>query len=163
VRAWAAFAASAIVLAVVLLVLAAVLPDRVPLHFGPSLEPDAVGDRGTFLALAAGAGALVGGLLGGLAAWMSRVPLGTVDVPHAAYWKTPEREPELRRRLRSDLLVIGTLTLLLLAVVFGLTGEAAVDDSHLSPWAYVVLGGYLAAVLGYCAWLATRRYRPPPS
>jgi hypothetical protein len=163
VRAWAAFAASAIVLAVVLLVLAAVLPERVPLHFGPSLEPDAVGDRGTFLALAAGAGALVGGLLGGLAHWMDRVPLRAVNVPHAAYWKTPEREPELRRRLRVDLLVIGTLTLLLLAVVYGLTGEAAVSDSRLSPWAYVVLAVYLAAVLGFCAWLGTRRYRPPSS
>jgi uncharacterized BrkB/YihY/UPF0761 family membrane protein len=163
VRAWAAFAASAVVLAVVLLVLAAVLPDRVPLHFGPSLEPDAVGDRGTFLALAAGAGALVAGLLGGLAASMSRVPLGAVNVPHAAYWKTPEREPVLRRRLRDDLLVIGSLTLLLLAVVFALTGEAAVDDSRLSPWAYAVLAVYVVAVLGYCVHLFTRRYRPPPS
>ncbi|MCV2489616.1 DUF1648 domain-containing protein [Geodermatophilus sp. YIM 151500] len=160
-RAWAAFGGAAVVLLVVLVVLGTVLPERVPMHFGASREADEFGDRATFLALAAGAGALLAALFGGAAALVERVPLTVVTVPHPDYWKAPERAPELRRRLRTDLLVIGALTLLLLAVVFAFSGEAAVRGGPLSAWVPVVLGGYVAVVLAYCVHLATRRYRPP--
>ncbi len=147
--------------AAVVAVLAAVLPDQVPLHFGADLQADRAGSRTELLLAAAGTGVLLAALFGGLARWSHRMPLQSVNVPHAGHWKTPEHEGELRRRVRTDLLTIGATTLVFLAAMFSLVGRAAVVGTGLSVWAVVLLGGFLTAVLGWCVWLTTHRYRPP--
>ncbi len=55
--------------AAVVAVLAAVLPDQVPLHFGADLQADRAGSRTELLLAAAGTGALLAALFGGLARW----------------------------------------------------------------------------------------------
>jgi hypothetical protein len=42
-----------------------------------------------------------------------------------------------------------------------LVGRAAVAGTGLPFWAVALLGGFLTAVLGWCVWLTTHRYRPP--
>jgi uncharacterized BrkB/YihY/UPF0761 family membrane protein len=105
--------------------------------------------------------AFVGAGLVFAAVLVSRVSAEHINVPNRDYWTAPERLPRLRRRLSTDLLVIGALTFLLLAAAFALTGRAAVEDAPLSPWAYVVVGAYLVAVGGYCVHIVRRRYQPP--
>ncbi|MFW3170616.1 hypothetical protein [Geodermatophilus sp. CPCC 206100] len=98
---------------------------------------------------------------------VGRISLAHLDVPHPGYWKTPEREPELRRRMADDLLHVGTATLLFLAGVYALVGHAAVAGSDvlssdvLSPWAVVLVGAFTAGVLAWVAEVLLRRYRPP--
>jgi hypothetical protein len=156
-----AFLAACLLYAAVLAVLVAVLPDRVPLHFGADLQADRAGSRAELLLAAAGAGVLLAALFAGLARWSHRMPLHAVNVPHAHHWKTPEHEAELRRRVRTDMLTVGAATLVFLAAMFALVGRAAVAGTGLSGWAVVLLAAFLTAVLGWSVWLATHRYRPP--
>ncbi|MCZ2830152.1 DUF1648 domain-containing protein [Modestobacter sp. VKM Ac-2986] len=156
-----AFRASCAVHAVVVAVLAGTVPDRVPLHFGADLQVDRTGSR-TELLLAVGlAGLLLAAVFGGLARAMGGVRLDLVNVPHERYWKTPEHEGELRRRVRTDVLVVGAAALFLLAGESALVGVAAVSGRGLSVWSVVLLVGFLAGLAGWATWLATRRYRPP--
>jgi hypothetical protein len=154
---WAACAGYAVVLAV----LAGTLPDRVPLHFGADLQADRTGSRTELLVVVAVVGLVLVAVFGGSRRFTDRVRLDAINVPHAAYWRTPEHEAELRRRVRTDLLAVGTATTLLLAAQFALVGAAASAGTGLSAWSVVLLAGYLAGLAGWAIWLSTSRYRPP--
>jgi len=156
-----AFWSSCAVYAVVLAVLAATLPGRVPVHFGVDLQVDRTGSRTGLLVVAALAGLLLAALFGGLGRLVGRVRLDLVNVPHERYWKDPEHEDELRRRMRTDVLALGAASLVLLAGEFGLIGAAAVAGTGLSAWSPVLLVAFLAGVVGWAVWLSTHRYRPP--
>ncbi|GAA4965888.1 DUF1648 domain-containing protein [Kineococcus glutinatus] len=157
-----AFVLSALVFAAVVAVSAAVLPERVPVHFGASLEADSYAGRTTLVLLDAGLWLTMTALFAGLAVWTRRAPLELVNVPNAAYWKRPEHEAELRRRLVDDLLSFGTATLLLLAAVTALVTHGAVaGGGRLSAWVWVALAGYAGWVALHCARALTVRYRVP--
>ena len=156
-----AFWSCCLVYAVVLGVLAATLPERVPLHFGADLEVDRSGSRAELLVAAALAGGLIALVVGGAARWTQRLPLDWVNVPHPEYWKTPQHEVELRRRVRTDLFALGAATLLVLCAMGTLVGAAASAGTGLSGWAVVLLVGFLVGVVAWAVWLATHRYRPP--
>jgi hypothetical protein len=157
-----AFAGAVLLSAAVLVVLAFVLPERVPLHFGVKLTADRFGSRAEFLSISAAVTGGLAALFAGLAALVRRIGLEHLNVPQSAYWKTREREPRLRRYMAEDMLHIGTATLLLLSGVFALTGRAALAGTGvLSGWAVVLLVAYCGYVLGWVTWLLTRRYRPP--
>jgi Protein of unknown function (DUF1648) len=156
------FAIVVVLVAVEVAVLAAVLPERVPLHFGADLAADRYGSRAEFLWVAGGVAAGLTALFAGCAALVQRVALEHLNVPHPGYWKTPEREPELRRRMAEDLVHVGTATLLLLAGVYAVVGGAAVTGAdEVSPWVLALVAAYTAGVLAWVAWLLLRRYRPP--
>jgi hypothetical protein len=163
VAARVAFAAAAVLYAVVVAAGARSLPARVPMHFGAGGTPDRFGSRTELLVteIALGVGVVV--LLGAVAVGMRRVSLAWVNVPHPEYWKAPAHEAELRRRLEADTLGIGTATLLLLAGMSALTARAASSGDGLGPAAGVLVGAYVLGVLGYCGWMVVGRYRPPTS
>jgi nitrate reductase NapE component len=90
-----------------------------------------------------------------------RGSIGLMNVPHPEYWKTPEREPELRRRMEADLTWFFAATVLLLAAI-PVSTVAAAGRNGLLPWGFqVVLGLYLLGTVVWCGFLLTRRYRPP--
>jgi hypothetical protein len=155
------FAAACLLYAAVVAVLAATLPDQVPLHFGTDLQAERGSSRGELLLVATATGVLVAALFGGLARWSHRMPLHLVNVPHARHWKSPEHEFELRRRIATDVLTVGAGALLFLAGMFALVGRAAAGGTGLSGWALALLITFLAGMLAWAIWLATRRYRPP--
>lgn len=147
------FLASVLLHAGVVVVAAFVLPDRVPLHFDASGEPDRVGSRLEALVAFAGLGAVLAGVLGGIAAAAPRIPLGHVNLPAASkrWWSaTPERERRMRRRLARDLWQLGAATMLLLAGLCGLTIRAArSSDPALGPWSWILVGVYLVVVVAW--------------
>ena len=140
---------------------ALVLPDRVPLHFGAGGEADRYGSR----AEAVTGFAVLG--IGLLLLWLvvvqlvRRSSLDLFNVPHAAYWKTPEREPELRRRVEVDLTWCLAATILLLAAVPVSMAVAARGDGRL-PWAFpLLLGLFLVGTVVWGVVVSLRRYQPP--
>ena len=143
------------------LVAAAVLPERVAVHFGGTGAADRFGSRGEALLVQACAGA--GVLLLAVAAdvLLRRAPLRWISVPHAEHWKAPEHEPELRRRLRADLTGFFAATLLLLtAVSLAVTEANASGDGHLPWWSLGAVGAYLVGTAGWLVHQHTGRYRP---
>ena len=140
---------------------ALVLPERVPLHFGLDGAADRYGAR----AEAVTGFAVLG--IGLLVLWLvvvqllRRSSLDLFNVPHPEYWKTPEREPELRRRVEADLTWFFAATILLLAAVPLAMAVAAQTDGRL-PWAFQVLFGlFLVGTVVWCVQLSVRRYQPP--
>lgn len=155
-----AFTVSVVLYVVAWAAAAVLLPERVPLHFAGSGEPDRWGGRTEALVTFAILGAAMGSLLGGVA--LARFPIGWVNVPHKDWWTaTPERTARLRRMIRDDGLRIGTATMLLLGALIVLTIRAArLADPHLDAGALLVIAAYLAWILGF-AWRTYRgRYRP---
>lgn len=145
------------------LVAAWLLPDTVPLHFSASGTADRYGSRTEALVLFTILGLLLLAVLAGSRWATQRGGLALVNVPHPDYWKTPEREPELRRRLRADLDQVFAATFLLgTAMVAATTWVARSEDQDRLPWAFLAA---FAAYLLWTAWwgwhLAARRYRPP--
>jgi len=143
--------------ALVAILLAAGLPAVVPVEFGTDLTATAWADRGLFVLGVCLLGALVIGLSTGL----------------------PARTPELR----SDLLRLGAVTLVLLAVELavvygGFTGALPADfpvpesevtfvrdtqsTVRISPWAPVLVAGHLTYLLGWAARALTRSRGPGP-
>jgi hypothetical protein len=157
-----AFAASAALYAVVVLVGAVVLPDQVPVHVAADGRVDRFGTRTELLLAEAGVGLGITVLFGALARVVRRIPLDLVGVPHPEYWKAPEHEGELRRRLATDVLHLGTATLLFLTAVAGTLTHAAVTGAdRLGPAVGVLVGAFVLGVLGGCVRSASVGYRPP--
>lgn len=156
-----AFAGGAAAFAVTLAVAGNLLPRRVPIHFDLEGHPDQWLGRTDVLVLLAILG-LTGGLVFGvLGAGASRIPVRMFNVPDREWWAaSPEREAELRRRLRTDMYACGGGLLLFLAALTGLIVRAArMAEPHLDALFLVVLALYLAAVLGWVVHLVRVRYR----
>lgn len=142
---------------------AAVLPDRVPVHFGLTGEADRWSSKPAALVLFAVLGAVVFGLMAWSLRLVDRSDLTGpwVNVPHRDWWTaTPERLERVRRMLRRDLeaLTVG-MAVLFLALQVG-TVVAARNGGGMGPLALTVVLGLVGAMLLYGIWAAVRRYRP---
>lgn len=155
------FGLSVVVLVAVLVWAGYALPDRVPVHFGLTGEADRFTSRPRALAELGLVVALLAAAFAGSAALARRGPLALVNVPHKDYWTRPEHEAELRRRLGTDVWVLGALTMLLVAGVTTHIVRVAEDaDPRFGVWGWTWVAVYLAAVLGYSAFVLVARYRP---
>lgn len=159
-----AFWASVVLAAAMSVVAWSVLPDRVPLHFDGSGDPDRWGSRLEAVLVMGGVKAGLVLLFWGLSVWVPRAPATLLNIPakDKKWWlATPERRGELDRLLTSDLLAMGAMTMLFLVVVEWGTIRAARQESGLDPWFWVALAVYLVAILGYAGYMVAVRYRTP--
>jgi hypothetical protein len=161
-----AFLSSLAAYAALVVVAAATLPGRVPLHFGMGGDADRWGTRTEAVVTFSLVGGGLAAVLGGMAALASRLPLRSswVNLPHKTWWTaTPEREQRARRRLSQDLYAVATGMMVLLCAVLALTIAAArSDDARLPGGSAVPIGILvvtLAAALALVIWMP-RRYRP---
>ena len=152
--------AAALLYALSVVVSAGMLPAEVPLHFGPDGFADRYGSRSEAVIGFVVLGIFMLGLWLVVLRCVRRAGLGLINVPHADYWKTPEHEPELRRRLQVDLTGFVAATFLLLAIPAS-TAVAAGASGQLPDVFDVAFALYLGGTLAWCAHLSTRRYRPP--
>ena len=149
------------VFAVIVAWAARALPDQVPVHFGPSGAADRVVIRSQAVLEMSLVGAGLAAVFSLTDLLVRRGPLSLVNVPHKAWWTTPEREPLLRRMIAQDLWIIATMTMLLvIAIELQVVLVADDPDPQLGAWTWVMLAGYLVAVAGYVVWMQVKRYRP---
>ncbi|MFC5993295.1 DUF1648 domain-containing protein [Pseudonocardia hispaniensis] len=162
-RAWLMLALSGLVYAATLVWAAAALPPgEIPVHFGADGRADRLGSRGELLGVFGGVGALVLALFGGTLAAGAHGRTEWLNIPHKDYWSAPENRARLRRLLAGDIAVLGGATMLLLTALVVITVRAiGTQPARLPPALWVVLGVYLALVVG-ATLLGRRRYRPPP-
>lgn len=155
------FAGGAAVFVVSLVVAGNLFPRRVPIHFDLGGDPDQWLARTDALVLFAIIG-LAGGLVFGvLAAGATRIPVRMFNVPDRDWWAaTPEREAELRQRMRTDMFAFGGGFLLFLAVLTALTVRASrMVRPHLDGWFVAALVLFVASVLGWVVFMVRVRYR----
>jgi len=144
----AAFTAAATLYGFVAILLAASLPAAVPIRFGTVLTADRSTSRGQLMLTICVLGMLLVAAFAGVATQV--------------------------RRASTDLWHIGAVTMLFLtvelALVYGGLGRAVAVSlfaapppggaERLSPWAVVVLAGYLTYVLGWLTWVLAGRGQP---
>ncbi len=94
---------------------------------------------------------------------VQRASLDLVRVPHPAYWKRPEREPELRRKLRTDLDQFWAATVLLCSVVVAVMTWVAHSggEDRLPAIFFAVFAAYLLWTAWWVWRVTAHRYRPP--
>lgn len=158
------FWAAAVLAAAMSVVAWLLLPDRVPLHFDGSGDPDRWGSR---VEAVITLGAVKAGMVlmfWALTAWVPRAPETLLNIPwrDKEWWlATQERRGRLNDRIVWDLNVMGALTVLFLVVVELFTIWAARHETGLGAWFWVALAVYLVAILGYAGYLVAVRYRAP--
>ncbi|KAA0918755.1 DUF1648 domain-containing protein [Dietzia sp. ANT_WB102] len=109
----------------------AVLPDRVPTHFGPGGEPDGWSSKVGALAFSA-LGPLFALPLPLVSLLVLRWP-GLINSPNKQWWTaTAARLRRFERLIREDLWLIAAVILVtLIGVQVGITGAALTPDGHL--------------------------------
>lgn len=144
-----------------LVVAGSLFPRRVPIHFDLGGHPDQWLARTDTLVLLAIIGLTAGLVFGVLGAGATRIPVRMFNVPDRDWWAaSPEREAELRRRLRTDMFALGGGLLLFLAALTALLLRASrMDDPHLDGWFVAVLVLFVVALLGWVVHLVRVRYR----
>ena len=158
-----AFAATTVASVASVVLAALVLPERVPTHFGATGAADDWSSRAgavTFLALLTAGTA---GMFAAFARGSARMSMEWVNVPHKQRWVEAGLEPELRRRLREDLLLFGAGTNVLVLSTTLATVQAARSGTDALPWWwFVVFALWLLAVTAQAVFMHRVRYRLEP-
>ncbi|WP_432572938.1 DUF1648 domain-containing protein [Kineococcus sp. SYSU DK005] len=158
-----AFAVTTAAAVAAVVVAAAVLPERVPTHFGATGEADDWSSRAgavTFLALLTTG---VAGMFAAFARGAARMSMEWVNVPHKQRWIEAGLEAELRRRLRVDLLLFGAGTNVLVLATTLATVQAARSGKDALPWWwFVVFALWLVATTAQAVFVHRVRYRLEP-
>ena len=96
-------------------------------------------------------------------AWrMPTLPWEWVNVPGKQRWERAGLQEEVRRRLRSDLLHLGSATALLnTALTFSTVDAARSGTDSLPWWFFLAFAAWLVVVTGYAVFSCSVRYRPP--
>ncbi|MBL8860429.1 MAG: hypothetical protein JNK02_00310 [Planctomycetes bacterium] len=124
------------------------LPERFATSFGFDGRPrDSMG-RGGFVALALAVSAALPLVLGGLSAWIARVPDHLVNLPDREYWLAPERRAGTLARLRTFLEFLGLAQGALFALLFAAIGEHAIRGGGRFPAAWIGLPILFVAGVG---------------
>lgn len=126
----------------------AVLPERVPLHFGGDGTADRWGTPEQAVLEMAGVGLLVGVVMFTLAMSAWRLPFDFVSIPDKEFWERPENQRVARRRLQDDMYHVGGSLMLFLTAIQAYTILVA-DDASPSfwPWGVVLVSLFVVGLV----------------
>ena len=137
--------------------LAPQMPAEVPAHFDAAGEPDRWSTRKglvvTFIVIHA-ASLLTTLGMGYAIRWF---PVSMVNLPNREYWLAPERSRNTYRVLFDLMCWVESGTILLMMGIFQLSYWVGVQQrTTINPEFFVLLGTYIAFVLGISAWIYIR-------
>lgn len=157
-----AFVSTTALALVVVLVTAPLLPARVPTHFAADGAADGWGTRTSAVTFQAAITAGLGALFAGLAWWMPKLPWGWINLPDKQRWAQRGLQDEVRRRLRTDMLRLGSSVALLNVALTVSTVDAARNGTDSLPWwFFLAFGGWVVTITGYVVLMCLVRYRLP--
>lgn len=137
------------------------LPERVATKFGGGGQPVAWSTRAGFLTAHLVSFSLTALLMLGLRFALPWIPASMINLPHRAYWLAPERAGYTRQLVGDMILGLGSSLLAFLAALGHLTMSANLtSEPRLGPAFPVLMGIYLATMLGFVVWLFVR-FRTP--
>lgn len=138
------------------------LPDNVPMHFGPDGAPDRWEAKRTAVTSLLGFSLGVPAFVIAIAWLMPFIPNSLVNIPNREIWLSPERRPMTMAHIRSMLLWIGLFMAWFTLALMQLTYVAAVNQQRLNqPILMMCLGMLLAAVFGVIIWYVIKFARVP--
>jgi len=140
---------SAIVFAASVLYFAPLLPERMATHFGAAGQPNGWMTRSQHILFITLIGFGIPTLVITASYSMRFLPSSLLNVPNAAYWRTPEKYPEACDKVFCWSLWLGTLSLIWTALLNYLVIEANRSvPPHLAPEPFLALVGIYVAALG---------------
>lgn len=138
------------------------LPARVASHFNAAGATDGWMSRRAYLWTIGGTAVGMTALLLGIFFSMRYIPKSVINLPHRDYWLAPERRADTFAIIECFGLWMAVLQTLLVLGVHLLVVEAnELQPPMLSPAAWWLMGGFLAATLGLVVALLRRFGRPP--
>ncbi|MBB2903300.1 putative membrane protein [Kineococcus radiotolerans] len=147
---------------VAVVVSATLLPERVPTHFGANGAADDWGTRTSAVTLQAATTAGLGALFAVLARQMPKVSWEWINLPGKQRWAEAGLQDEVRHRLRTDLLWMGSAMALLNTALTSSTVDATRSGTDGLPWwFFLAFDAWLVAMAGYVAFTGLVRYRLP--
>jgi uncharacterized membrane protein len=137
------------------------LPERVATKFGGGGQPVAWSTRTGFLTAHLVSFSLTALLMLGLRFALPWIPVSMINLPHREYWLAPERAGYTRQRVGDMILGLGSSLLAFLTALGHLIMRANLDpEPRLGPAFPVLLGVYVAAMLGFVVWMFLRFRKP---
>ena len=127
------------------------LPDRIAVHFNAAVTANGWGSKTGFFQMFGVVIVLIAILFGGFGLLIRLIPDALINLPNKDYWLAPERREETRDRIAGQLLIMGTMTMLLLdGVLFvSLKANLAPTPALPSEWMWGML---IAYALGNIIW-----------
>jgi hypothetical protein len=162
-RAVLVVAACAAFYVVVASLAAAQLPaERVAMHVNRAGQVNETTTRASAVTYFAGIWFVLALLAVGMLCVLRWTPLHRLNLPHEAYWVTPEHAAVARRMIMWDGAVLFGMPFLALAFIPVDVALTSRDPGTSGPWVLVPIGIWLLATICYAMWTASGRYRPPP-
>ncbi|MEZ0493436.1 DUF1648 domain-containing protein [Kineococcus sp. TBRC 1896] len=156
------FAITTALALIAVVVSATLLPERVPTHFGADGAADDWGTRTGAVTFQAAITAGLAALFAVFAWQMPKLPWEWINLPGKQRWAEAGLQDEVRRRLRADLLWMGSaMALLNIALTFSTVDATRNGTDSLPWWFFLAFGAWLVAMTGYVAFMVVVRYRLP--
>ncbi|MBM4456518.1 MAG: DUF1648 domain-containing protein [Chloroflexi bacterium] len=142
---------------------APLLPERVASHFDAAGRADGWSPKGDFFALNLAFAVGMALLFLGLSAWLAKIPIEWISLPHKDYWLAPERRAATLQTLQQQMEWLAAATVALLVGITQLTIEANLAGGQAWPQDtfWLLFGGYMAFFVVWLVWLLRKWYARP--
>lgn len=138
------------------------LPDRVADHFDIAGNPNGFSDKVDFVFLYVAIVLLVAVIFIGIAFLMPKFPPKTMNLPNKEYWLSGKRRGRTYGFLANQLIWMGNLTMVFIAVLMHLTMIVnASGTQRMGSGFWWILGVYLLLITVLCIHLILRFIRVP--
>ena len=138
-----------------------ILPPEVPSHFDGNGIPDKLMDKNSYYVLMVALQAMFMIGFPVLVSFSKKIPNALYNVPNKDYWLAPERRNETLDDMSQFLLRTGILTMLLMAAIFHLSCQVAIQvRDDISPEFVWIMMAYLG-ILGVMVIAMLLKYRLP--
>lgn len=139
-----------------------ILPERIPVYFDLTMQPDRWVAKNTALLLHLGI-TLFFALLFHLMNWICyKIPDSWINLQHKDYWLAPERKKQTLDALTTFFIWLGNVTMLFVTIVFNLTYQAnfAYDRFAHKFWFALV---FFLLTIGYMVFHLFQRFQKSSS
>lgn len=135
------------------------LPEHVALHFDASGKPDASGNKVQVLVIYIFTIVVMVATFLGFGLLLPKLSDSAINLPNKDYWLAPERRQQTLDYIISRFLWLGSLTMILLLVVFDQSFQVHLGNATKLEHFWIIIAIYLALTTWVCIALYRRFQR----